>query len=212
MSRPLSLVALSILMLSLVLAACAKAPSPSDASAAVQPDIGSQPQPERTPRTKDTLGGFHWRLRDATDANGRRIDALLVRPEQPIQFDFKDGRIAIHNACNSIGGDVRIDGDTLHFGPLVSTRMACADPAVMALDGEVGRRVQGRVRFELLESDPLQLVWTAANGDTLRFVGAATPETRFGSPGTTVFMEVAARTKPCQHPMMPAPRKCLEVR
>ena len=107
MSRPLSLVALSILMLSLVLAACAKAPSPSDASAAVQPDIGSQPQPERTPRTKDTLGGFHWRLRDATDANGRRIDALLVRPEQPIQFDFKDGRIAIHNACNSIGGDVR---------------------------------------------------------------------------------------------------------
>ena len=104
------------------------------------------------------------------------------------------------------------DGATLHVGPLVSTRMACADPAVMALDGEVGRRVQGRVRFELLESDPLQLVWTAANGDTLRFVGAATPETRFGNPGTIVYLEVAARTKPCQHPMMPAPRKCLEVR
>jgi heat shock protein HslJ len=198
---------LSLPILALALAGCTQAHSPVGASAA-----GAQSPPEHSKTMNNTLGGYHWRLQDATDAQGRRIDALLVRPELPVQFDFKDGRIAIHNACNGISGDVRIDNETLRFGPLVSTKMACADPAVMALDDEVGRRVQEQVRFELLESDPPQLVWTAANGDTLRFVGAATPETRFGNPGTTVFMEVAARTKPCQHPMMPALRQCLEVR
>ena len=64
----------------------------------------------------------------------------------------------------------------------------------------------------LLESDPPQLIWTATNGDALRFIGMAPPEIRFGNPGTIVFMEVAAHRKPCQHPMMPSPRQCLEVR
>jgi heat shock protein HslJ len=198
---------LSLLMLSLALAACAQAPSPADTSKA-----NAQPQPDRTHTMNNTLADFHWRLQDATDAQGRRIDALLIRPDLPVQFDFVDGRIRIANACNGISGDVRIEGDTLRFGPLVSTRMACADPAVTALDSEVATRLQGKVRFELLESDPLQLMWTAANGDRLRFIGVPTPETRFGSPGETVFLEIAAKTKPCQHPMQPALQQCLEVR
>ncbi len=198
---------LSLLILSMSLTACAQAPSSADAS-----KPSAQLQTKRTQTMNDTLGDFHWRLQDATDARGQRIDALLIRPDLPVQFDFVDGRIRIANACNGISGDVRIDGDTLRFGALLSTKMACADPAVMALDSEVAARLQGKVRFELLESDPLQLMWTAANGDTLRFIGAPTAETRFGSPGETVFMEIAAHTKPCQHPMQPAMRQCLEVR
>jgi len=30
--------------------------------------------------------------------------------------------------CNTYGGSISIDGDTLRFGPLVSTLMFCADP------------------------------------------------------------------------------------
>jgi heat shock protein HslJ len=198
---------LSLFILSLILAACAQAPSPADPAIA-----NAQPRPEADDTMNHVLGGYHWRLQDATDAQSHRIDALLIRPELPVQFDFVDGRIRIANACNGISGDVRIDGDTLRFGSLVSTKMACTDAAVMALDSEVAARLQGKVRFALLESDPPQLVWTAANGDTLRFIGAPTPETRYGNPGETVFLEVAAKSKPCQHPTIPSPQRCLEVR
>lgn len=162
--------------------------------------------------TGTALDGYHWRLQDATDKHGRRIDALLVRRAQPLQFDFVGERISISNTCNGMSGEVRTDGDTLRIGPLVSTKMACADPAVMALDAEVAKRLVGGIAFRLLESDPPQLMLSVANGDTLRFVGMAAPEIRFGNPGTIVFMEVAAHTRPCQHPMMPSPRQCLEVR
>jgi len=211
MTRSLSMPILPLilpLILSLMLVACAQPRSPADASVAA---TASQPVRNDT-MGSNMLDGYHWRLQDATDAQGRRIDALLVRPTQPLQFDFVDGRIHIANACNRMSGDVRIDGDTLRTGPLVSTKMACADPAVMALDAEVAKRLEGRIGLRLLESDPPQLIWTAANGDSLRFIGMAPPEIRFGNPGTIVFMEVAAHRKPCKHPMMPSPRQCLEVR
>jgi heat shock protein HslJ len=204
MTRSLSM---PILMLSLMLVSCTQSAAPPDPPAA-----DDRPSPQRSNATNNALAGQHWLLQDATDAQGLRIDALLVRPTQPLQFDFVDGHVRIVNACNGIRGDVRIDGDSLRFGPLVSTKMACADPAVMALDGEVAKRLEARIRFRLLESDPPQLMLTTANGDTLRFVGTGTPEDRFGSPGTIVFMEVAAHIKPCQHPMMPSLRQCLEVR
>ncbi len=196
------------LILPLMLAACTRPTTHTDASIAATPS-----QSERSnDATGTALDGYHWRLQDATDAQGRSIDALLVRPAQPLQFDFADGRIRIANACNGMSGDIRIDADTLRIGALVSTKMACADPAVMALDAEVAKRLEGDIAFRLLESDPPQLLLNVVNGDRLRFVGMAAPEIRFGNPGATVFMEIAAHTRPCQHPMMPSPRQCLEVR
>ena len=199
----------SLLMLSLALVACAQSPAP--------PDKTSQTLPDPTLSMKDAsgndrLGRYEWQLQDATDAQGRRIDALLIRPDQPIQFNVIDGRIAIHNACNGISGDIRINGNTLRIGGLVSTKMACTDPAIMALDGEVTTRLQGEVRFELSNSDPPQLLWTAANGDTLRFIGAPTPETMFRSQGETVYLEVAARSEPCPPSNADALQRCLRVR
>ncbi len=199
----------SLLMLSLALVACAQSPAP--------PDKTSQTLPDRTQSMKDAYGNdrlnqYEWRLQDATDAQGRRIDALLIRQDQSIQFNVIDGRIAIHNACNGISGDIRIDGNTLRVGELVSTKMACTDPAIMALDSEVAIRLQGEIRFELSNSDPPQLVWTATNGDTLRFIGAPTPETLFRSPGETAYLEVAARSEPCPPSNADALQRCLRIR
>ena len=215
MSHPLSSLLLSSLMLSLAVTGCAQSTANANANpdpAAVAPAPSSSSPSQAANAMNATLGGYHWRLQDATDPRGQRIAALLARPELPLQFDFVDGRIRVANACNSIGGDVSLDGDTVRVGALRATKMACMDAAVMALDDEIGKRLQGDARIRLLESDPPQLLWTAANGDVLRFVGAPTPETRYGSAGTTVFMEVAARSKPCKHPMMPNPQTCLEVR
>ncbi len=204
MTRSFSLVMLSLLMLSLALVACTQAP-----------DNPAQTSPAHSMKDhsgNDRLHRYEWRLQDAADAQGRRIDALLIRPDQPIQFNVIDGRITIDNACNGISGDLRIDGNTLRVDGLVSTRMACTDPAIMALDGEVTTRLQGEVRFELSDSDPPQLIWTAANGDTLRFIGTPTPETLFRSPGETAYLEVAARSEPCPPSSTNAAQRCLRVR
>lgn len=206
MTRPRSPLMLSLAMLSLALAACSQSPGkPASTS------------PEPVHRMKDApvhhrLHDYAWRLQDASNAQGRRIDALLIRPDQPIQFNVTDGRIAIRNACNGIGGDIRIDGNMLRVDGLVSTKMACNDPAIMALDSEVAIRLQGEVRFELSGSDPPQLVWTAANGDTLRFIGKPTPETLFRSPGETAYLEVAARSEACPQSTTDSLQRCLRIR
>ena len=46
---------------------------------------------------------------------------------------------------------------------------------------------------------------------SLVFAGEATAQTRNGGPGERMFLEVAARTKPCSHPLMPD-MQCLQVR
>lgn len=197
-----------LLMLSLTIAACAPSSTVDTPDAPPQKTAGMK----KNTSGEDRLGGYRWRLQDATDAQGKRIDALLICPEQPLEFDFADGRIAVRNACNDIGGDVRIDGDTVQVGTLVSTKMACEPPAMMALDSEIGKRLQGTSRIALPHGDPPQLLWTAENGDVLRFVGEPKAETRFGGPGETLFMEVAARSKPCPHPTTSSSQMCLEVR
>jgi heat shock protein HslJ len=190
--------------LGLSLAACASPPAPAT------PDAGAAPAPTASPTA--ALGGHHWRLDDARDARGQRIDALLVRPQAPLQLDFADGRVVVTNACNRISGAVRADGDTLRVGPLISTKMACADPAVMALDAAIAQRLDGTPTFALQESMPPQLVWRTADGDVLHFTGEPTPETKYGGPGETVFLEVDAGTTPCRPSLAPQTVDCLRVR
>ena len=87
-----------VLMLSFALAACTQPPSPAagDVAGTTPPTEPAKAMPN------DALGGYDWRLQDATDAQGQRIAALLVRPGQPISFDVVDGRIRIANACNAM--------------------------------------------------------------------------------------------------------------
>ena len=170
--------------------------------------------PVVTPAANDAnveLGRYHWRLRDATDASGKRIDALFVRADRPLQLGFQDRRIAIGNSCNRIGGGYSLEGDTLTVAQLVSTEMACADPKLMALDGEIGRRLEGASQPALLANDTPTLMLTNAAGDKLVFAGEPTAETRYGGPGERFFLEVAAHTKPCSHPLIPD-MQCLQVR
>jgi heat shock protein HslJ len=187
--------------LGLSLAACASPPAPQ-----APPDTPTTASPTAA------LGGHHWRLDDARDARGQRIDALLVRPQAPLQLDFADGRVVVTNACNRISGAVRSEGGGLRVGPLISTKMACTDPAVMALDAAIAKRLEGTPTFALQESMPPQLVWRTADGDVLHFTGEPTPETTYGGPGETVFLEVDAGTTPCRASLAPQTVDCLRVR
>lgn len=190
--------------LGLSLAACARPPAPATPAADVAPAATASPTA--------ALAGYHWRLDRAQDARGQRIDALLVRPQQPLQLDFANGRVVVSNACNRISGAVRSEGDTLRIGPLISTKMACADPAVMALDAAITKRLAGTPTFAIQESMPPTLVWTSADGDVLHFVGDPTPETKYGGPGEIAFLEIDAGTTPCQASLAPQTIDCLRVR
>ncbi|MGY0558770.1 DUF4377 domain-containing protein [Lysobacter sp. A421] len=200
-----------VLLFPLMLVACS-APTPPDAA---PPPVTNAAIADATAgQAVDSalLGRYHWQLDQATDADGQRIDALLVRPEHPVQLDFADSRIQISNTCNSMSGGFSIDGGQLQVDRLAQTMMACADPALAALDDAVGDRLADPATIaSQQDGDSAQLTLTTTSGDVLVFVGKPTAETRYGSEGEQVFLEVAAQTKPCNHPLIPD-KSCLQVR
>ena len=154
------------------------------------------------------LGANHWLLDNAVDAAGKRIDGLFVNTDKPLTLDFKDGRLSVSNACNNMGGAYTVEGNALTVGNMMSTNKACQGP-IMALDGLVSERLQGKLTVQSLDASAMRLV--AANGDVLSFRAEPTAETRYGGAGETVFMEVDAQAKPCPHPLM-KDATCLQVR
>jgi len=197
-----------LLILPFALAACTKPPQGEPATPPVAAPAAAQP-----PATdlSSTLSAYHWRLNEAKDAKGQRIEALFVNADKPLQLDFAGGRASVSNTCNRMGGAYSTEGGQLKFDRLASTLMACTDSKLMALDGEIGKRLEGAPAFAVQSGDAPTLTLTGGNGDVLTFKGEPTAETRYGGPGETVFLEVAAQTKPCSHPLIPN-MQCLQVR
>lgn len=191
-----------LLLPALLVLAAACAPGNPPAKAPTGPRAGTAFDASRLP-------AFHWKLAEATAADGSRIDALFPRADHPLQLDFADGRVRVSNACNHIGGRYAIQGDALSVGDLEQTLMACLDDALMQSDTAISRRLQagGTMRF----TDDHGLVLVTPAGDTLRFSGEPTADTRFGGPGERMFLEVAAQRVSCPHAMIPDYR-CLHVR
>jgi heat shock protein HslJ len=205
---------LMLLALPLALAACAKAPTPPEAATATTPPAATAPA--TTPVASTTidaaaLGSQHWQLEQAVDAKGQRIEALFARADKPLQLDFRDGRVSVSNACNRMGGGYTITGDRLQVARMAATLMACTDPKLMALDQAIGKRLEAAQTIALRSDAEPQLTLTSADGEVLTFRGEPTAETRYGGPGETAFLEVAAQTRPCSHPLIPN-KQCLQVR
>ena len=195
-----------LLMLPLALAACTQ-PAQEATPAAVE----AAPAAPAAALDAASLSTHYWQLADAKAADGTRIDALFVQADKPLQLDFADGRIAVANACNRMGGGYSLEGESLTIVRMASTMMACADPKLMALDGEIGKRLEGASKLTLLTGDTPTLTLANGAGDTLVFAGEPTAETRYGGPGERMFLEVAAHAKPCSHPLIPD-MQCLQVR
>jgi len=200
---------LLLLALPLALAGCPKPAEQAAAPAPVSAPTSETPAPSID--APALLRQYHWRLTDASDAQGKRIEALFVRADKPVQLDFRDGRLGVSNTCNRMGGSYTLSDASLTIGRLASTLMACTDSALMALDQEVSKRLEGTLKLAATQEDAARLTLTTATGDTLVFTGDPTAETRYGGPGERVFLEVAAETKPCSHPLIPD-KQCLQVR
>ncbi len=199
-----------ILPLALLLAAC----SPNPAPAGSGDDLAPAPARAAANQTAQQLEVMrlqsqHWRLQAATDSAGKRIEALFARADAPVTLDFNGDRVAVANTCNRMGGTFALKDGALTLGPMASTEMACSDPAVMALDSEIGKRLQGTLKASLDADGNLRVL--TAGDELLVFAPEPTAETRFGGPGDTVFLEVAAQTQACPHPLI-RDKQCLQVR
>lgn len=155
-----------LLPLLLVLAACA---SPTAGPGPAQTDnIGHEAVDARS------LAARHWRLADATEAGGQRIDALFPDAAKPLRFEFADGRIAISGGCNRLSAAYTLEGGRLSVGPVAQTKMFCGGGALMAADDAI---VAQLARPHSVSMDGNRLVLASADGERLVFDGEAIPAT-----------------------------------
>ncbi|QDH71440.1 META and DUF4377 domain-containing protein [Marilutibacter alkalisoli] len=176
-----------------------------------------QPDDSGTPAAVATASGagaeltrHHWKLSQVLGADGEPAPGPLAGLERPLQLDFFDDSLSSNGACNGFGGDYRIEDGTLQVGSLRQTLMAC-EGDLMAADAALVEHLEGAPRLDLQPGEPPTLTLTAADGSALVFNGEATPEARYGSAGTQVFLEVAAQRESCPHPLIPD-MQCLMAR
>jgi heat shock protein HslJ len=114
-----------------------------------------------------SLAGTEWILRDLAGT------PALENVKATLAF-LEAGRAAGNASCNRFTGSAEISGDTIKFGMLASTRMACADNAVSSQETEYLKALAAAKRFEL--KDYTLLIYAEGYDKPLRFT-RTTPAT-----------------------------------
>jgi heat shock protein HslJ len=109
---------------------------------------------EQSDPPADPLDGSAWRV---VSLDGS--DFSFAVPEGAY-LAYADGRVAVSTGCNSGSAEVEITEDTITFGPMALTRMACVGD-VMAFETALVQLFGGPLEYTL-ESDEL----TLSNGES----------------------------------------------
>ena len=80
---------------------------------------------------------------------------------------FESGQASGNSGCNSFGGEYNVSGDKLEFKQMMSTLMACADPAAVEQESIFMQFLGDAQRFEVADG---QLQIFRSDGDALIFV------------------------------------------
>lgn len=107
-----------------------------------------------------SLSGTSWRLEDLGGAG------VIDRVEATLEFAV-DGRVAGRGSCNRYFGSVTITGQTIAFGQIGSTKMACP-PAVADQEDKFIKALSQAQRFEI--RDTMLMISYAGSEKPLRFV------------------------------------------
>ena len=76
------------------------------------------------PSESTSLEGTYWLLETYVDPQGETHSVL---PRTQVTIQFKDGKVAGNDGCNSYFGEYTLDGASLTISPLGSTMMACPE-------------------------------------------------------------------------------------
>ncbi len=106
------------------------------------------------------LSGTAWRLEDLGGAG------VLDRAEATLEFP-EAGRVAGSGSCNRFFGSVEISGESIRFGQMGSTRMACPEAVGMQEDKYL-KALQDAERYTL--DGPMLLVYSKGMEKPLRFM------------------------------------------
>jgi heat shock protein HslJ len=109
----------------------------------------------------DPLNGTTWELYS--------MGQYSPIPGSRITLQFEDGQVSGNGGCNSYGGEYQVNGDKIEIGMLMSTLMACVDPAMMEQE-TIFMGVLGNAQsFDIVDG---QLQISGSDGETLTFVPA----------------------------------------
>lgn len=114
--------------------------------------------------TPASLVGTEWLLRDLAGT------PALASPQATLAFP-EPGRVAGNGSCNRFTGSVEISGNSLKFGPLASTRMACTDNRVSDQEDRYFKALGSATLFALENGD--LLIYSDAAKKPLRFARLA---------------------------------------
>ena len=76
----------------------------------------------------DPLAGSSWNVTGINNGN-QAVVSLAADTTVTLVFGT-DGTVSGSGGCNTYNGNVAVDGDAISFGPLMSTQMACPQPAM----------------------------------------------------------------------------------
>jgi heat shock protein HslJ len=73
------------------------------------------------------------------------------------------GQAAGTGGCNGYGGTYQVDGNSISFGPLTSTKMACADAQATEQEGRYLQALESASEYAV-EGDQLHVTYDDGNG------------------------------------------------
>lgn len=142
MPSPRAIVAAAVLATAaLVAAACAPA--------RVETETATRP-----------LSGSYWKLVELGGAPA--VSGTDSERAAHIRFHADSGRVYGSGGCNRIAGPYTVAGDSLSFGPMISTKMACADDQASRQEVAFLSALENTRRYRI-------------SGDSLTLLGADGP-------------------------------------
>lgn len=84
-------------------------------------------------------------------------------PDVETSIEFKDGQMSGNVGCNGFGGEYKVKGDAVEFGPVMSTMMFCEGPVGEQETGTLAV-LQGKTSFAINENI---LTITSADGKSV---------------------------------------------
>lgn len=114
------------------------------------------------PVADTALSGVRWML--------AAVGGTSARPAEPQRSAYlelvpAEGRASGNTTCNRFSGPYTLEGSSLSFGPLISTRMACVDSLLNAQEAAFLGALQETAGWRM-EGDTLVL--TGTSGDLAR--------------------------------------------
>jgi len=100
------------------------------------------------PSGAETMQSTGWKVSDTITITNQANTTAAVDPSLNAWMRFKGAEVAFNNSCNLGGGPVQIGDDTLTFGALRTTLIACEAPSG-TLEGFMSQVLQGQTTYSI---------------------------------------------------------------